>query len=105
MQATTGDQKIIDDLFGGLSLVPYGVFLLYAAFAWALGWINWANLGAPLFPGIVAAWLLDRWLSQYYRAKYGFRFGLHKTQSDPPTSSSNTKFVELRRHLCEVRAG
>jgi len=88
-----GDQKIIGDLFGGLSLVPYGILLLFGAFALALGWISWANLGAPLFPGIVAAWLADRWVSQYYRAKYNFRFGLHKVKGESPAGASNKRFV------------
>src|SRR5512135_3085298 len=88
-----GYKKIIDDLFGGLSLVPYGVLMLYAALALALGWVSSANLGAPLFPSIVAAWLADRWVSQYYRAKYNFKFGLHQSKSDSPASLSTKRFV------------
>ncbi len=87
------NKKILDDLFGGLSLVSYGVLALYAALALALGWVSWANFGAPLFPGIVAAWLLDRWISQNYRAKYNFSFGLHQAKSTAPATSATRRFV------------
>ena len=59
----------------------------------ALGWISWANLGAPLFPGIVAAWLADRWISRYYWTKYSFRFGLHQAKTGSPASASTRRFV------------
>lgn len=88
-----GDKKILDDLLGGLSLVPFGLLALYAALAQALGWTSWANLGAPLYPGLVIAWLLDRRISQHYWARYGFRFGLHQDKSATPTASSTRRFV------------
>ncbi len=88
-----GDKKILDDLLGGLSLLPYGALALYAALAQALGWLSLANFGAPLYPGLVAAWLVDRRISRHYWARYSFRFGLHQDRSPGSAAAATRRFV------------
>lgn len=74
IEVETGDKNIIHELFGGLSLAPYGIFLLLSAYAFAQGWLNWETNAGPPYLGGVLAWLFDRLIRWYYRKKYNFTF-------------------------------
>ena len=81
-EAITGDKKIINELFGGLALAPYGIFLLGSAYAFAQGWLNWETNGSPPYLGGVLAWLLDKLIRWYYRKKYNFVFEINQTKAN-----------------------
>lgn len=86
IEATTGNKKIINELFGGLSLAPYGIFLLLSAYAFAQGWLNWETNGGPPYLGGVLAWLIDKLIRWFYRKKYNFAFGIDKSDKKSKTS-------------------
>lgn len=87
IEATTGNKKIINELFGGLSIAPYGIFLLLSAYAFSVGWLNWETNGGPPYLGGVLAWLIDRLIRWYYRKKYGFTFEIHQSKSSGDSQS------------------
>jgi hypothetical protein len=87
IEATTGDKKIINELFGGLSIAPYGIFLLLSAYAFSQGWLDWETNGGPPYLGGVLAWLIDRLVRWYYRKKYGFTFEIHQPKSGGDSQS------------------
>lgn len=92
IEATTGDKKIINELFGGLTIAPYGIFLLLSAYAFSQGWLSWETNGGPPYLGGVLAWLIDRLISWYYRKKYNFVFEIDQEKSNRE-SKSNLKGI------------
>jgi hypothetical protein len=82
IEATRGNKQIIDELFGGLSLAPYGVFLLLSAYAFNIGWLNWETNGGPPYLGGVLAWIIDRLIRWFYRKKYNFVFDIDKPNEE-----------------------
>lgn len=87
---TAGDKRIINELLGGLSLAPYGIFLLLSAYAFSQGWINWETNGGPPFLGGVLALLLDKLIRWYYKKKYNFVFEFHKRKPERTDPSTTT---------------
>jgi hypothetical protein len=69
-----GDRKIINELFGGLAITPYGIFLILSGVAFALGWLDWKTNNGPPFLGGVFAWIIERLIKKYYQKKYSFSF-------------------------------
>jgi len=92
IETTTGDKAIINELLGGLSLAPYGIFLLLSAYAFSVGWLNWKTNGGPPYLGGVLAWLIDRLIRWYYRKKYNFTFEIPQSRSNQE-SQSNIKGI------------
>lgn len=87
IETITGDKSILKELFGGLSIAPYGIFLLLSTCAFSQGWLHWETNGGPPFLGGVAAWALDKLIRRYYRWKYNFVFDIDKSKyekSGPP---------------------
>ena len=82
IQTTRGDKQIINELFGGLSLAPYGIFLLLSAYAFNVGWLNWETNGGPPYLGGILAWVIDRLIRWFYRKKYNFLFDIDKPQEN-----------------------
>lgn len=93
IEVTTGDKKI--KLFGGLSIAPYGIFFLLSAYAFSVGWLNWRTNGGPPYLGGVLAWLIDRLIRWYYRKKYGFTFGIHRSRFNKENRSSIESIVAI----------
>lgn len=95
IEATTGDKKIINELFGGLSIAPYGIFLLLSAYAFSQGWLDWETNGGPPYLGGALAWLIDTLIRWYYRKKYGFTFEIHQPNSSGNSQSSVKRVIEI----------
>jgi hypothetical protein len=95
IDASTGDKKIINELFGGLSLAPYGIFLLLSAYAFAQGWLNWETNGGPPYLGGIFAWLMDKLIRRFYRKKYNFAFGIDPSDKKDKTLTKTGLFLLL----------
>ncbi len=95
IEATHGDKKIINELYGGLSLAPYGIFLLLSAYAFAQGWLNWETNGGPPYLGGILAWLVDKLIRRYYRKKYNFAFEIDQDKSNKESQSSIQVIVAI----------
>lgn len=78
VQAIKGDKQIISELFGGLSLAPYGIYLLLSAYAFYAGWLDWETNGGTPYLGSALAWIIDRLIRLFYRKKYDFVFDIDK---------------------------
>ncbi len=78
-----------DNLIGGLTLLPYGVLVLFSALAFAQGWLQWEPGGVP-FLGLVLAALFDKLIKRYYLNKFDFTFDANPHASTP---SRNKKLI------------
>jgi hypothetical protein len=74
LETDVPEKKIVNDLVGGLSIVPYGLLLLFCAYAFSQRWLDWGTNGGIPFLGCVIAWLLDTLIRWIYRKKYVFSF-------------------------------
>jgi len=82
-----GDSAIVDNLIGGLTLFPYGIYLLLSALAFYRGWLDWETNNGPPYLGFVLAWLFDWLIRKYYKKRYGFSFG-----TDENTARTSSAF-------------
>jgi hypothetical protein len=78
---SSGDRNVVDNLIGGLTLFPYGIYLLLSALAFLRGWLDWETNNGPPFLGFVLAWLSYWFIRKYYKRVYGFSFGNGETES------------------------
>lgn len=78
---STGNQQILQELTGGLTLLPYGIYPLIAALAFYLGWIDWETNYGPPYVGFLLAWLIDRAIRWGYRKKYHFSWSKNRSET------------------------
>ena len=69
-------------LVGGLSIIPYGIYTILSALAFALGWLDWKTNNGPPFLGYLLALAFDKLIRRYYDKKYGFSFDTTSTSTD-----------------------
>ncbi len=84
---SSSDITIVDNLIGGLTLFPYGIYLLLSALAFYRGWLDWETNNGPPYLGFVLAWLFDLLIRKYYKKRYGFSFG-----TDEKTARTSSAF-------------
>jgi hypothetical protein len=75
-------------LIGGLSIIPYGIYTILSALAFALGWLDWKTNDGPPFLGYLLALVFDKLIRRYYDKKYGFSFDKTSSLSTDPRPMS-----------------
>lgn len=103
VEGVPSHDPITRDLLGGLTLIPYGVYALLSALAFAQGWLDWQTNHGPPFLGLVAAWLASRLINRYYRKTYNHAFTTAPSSSADRTTLRTRLFVVLLG-LCFIAA-
>ncbi len=96
------DNRATADLMGGLSLIPYGLYAILSALAFAQGWLDWQTNGGPPALGLLAAWLVSKLINRHYRKRYSCSFDGASSNTDGTTSLNGLLVVLII--LCFVAA-